>query len=219
RSVLVCISATVTRGVRLSGVDHDVRLVRLVWAHQIGSEDFGRTERSATNSGQPRAPNVRYDYLNPDVALNANPDIAVRCRELTKTYGTGASSVVALRGIDLDVHRGELLMVVGPSGCGKTTLISIIGTILDQDGGQCVVLDRDVEKMDETERALFRGNSIGFVFQLFNLLPALLDNVVVPLLISGASWAEGTTRARAALEAVGLGARLSATPAQLSVGQ
>ena len=57
-------------------------------------------EPSAANSGQPRAPNVRYNYLNPDVALNANPDIAVRCRELTKTYGTGASSVVALRGID-----------------------------------------------------------------------------------------------------------------------
>jgi len=153
--------------------------------------------------------------------LNANPNIAVRCRGLTKTYGTGASSVVALRGIDLDVHRGELLMVVGPSGCGKTTLISIIGTILEQDGGQCVVLDRDVEKMDETERALFRGTSIGFVFQLFNLLPALtlLDNVLVPLLISGASWAEGATRARTALEAVGLGARLSAVPGQLSVGQ
>jgi len=153
--------------------------------------------------------------------LNANPDIVVRCRGLTKTYGTGASSVVALRGIDLDVHRGELLMVVGPSGCGKTTLISIIGTILEQDGGRCVVLDRDVEKMDETERALFRGTSIGFVFQLFNLLPALtlLDNVLVPLLISGASWAEGATRARTALEAVGLGARLSAVPGQLSVGQ
>jgi putative ABC transport system ATP-binding protein len=153
--------------------------------------------------------------------LNANPDIAVRCRGLTKAYGTGPSSVVALRGIDLDVHRGELLMVVGPSGCGKTTLISIIGTILDQDGGQCVVLDRDVEKMNETERAHFRGTSIGFVFQLFNLLPALtlLDNVVVPLLINGASWAEGATRARASLEAVGLGARLSATPGQLSVGQ
>jgi len=75
--------------------------------------------------------------------------------------------------------------------------------------------------MDETERALFRGTSIGFVFQLFNLLPALtlLDNVLVPLLISGASWVEGATRARAALEAVGLGARLSATPGQLSVGQ
>jgi len=147
--------------------------------------------------------------------LNADPNIAVRCRGLTKAYGTGASSVVALRGIDLDVHCGELLMVVGPSGCGKTTLISIIGTILNQDGGQCVVLDRDVEKMDEAERALFRGTSIGFVFQLFNLLPTLtaLENVLVPLLITGASWDAAAMRARAALEAVGLGARLGATRA------
>ena len=153
--------------------------------------------------------------------MNADPNIAARCRGLTKAYGTGASSVVALRGIDLDVHCGELLMVVGPSGCGKTTLISIIGTILNQDGGQCVVLDRDVEKMDEAERALFRGTSIGFVFQLFNLLPTLtaLENVLVPLLITGASWDVAAVRARAALEAVGLGARPDALPGQLSVGQ
>src|SRR5262249_28989461 len=112
-------------------------------------------------------------------------------------------------------------MVVGPSGCGKTTLISIIGTILDQDGGQCVVLDRDVEKMDETERAFFRGTSIGFVFQLFNLLPALtaLENVLVPLLITGASWDAAAMLARGALQSAGPGARLSATPGQLSAGQ
>jgi putative ABC transport system ATP-binding protein len=80
---------------------------------------------------------------------------------VTKTYGSGEASVVALRGIDLDVRRGELLMLVGPSGCGKTTLISIIGTILDQDEGKCIVLDRDVRRLDETDRALFRGTSIA----------------------------------------------------------
>ena len=75
-------------------------------------------------------------------AAESNHDIAVRCRGVTKTYGAGEASVMALRGIDLDVRRGELLMVVGPSGCGKTTLISVIAGILDQDSGQCEVFGR-----------------------------------------------------------------------------
>ena len=78
-----------------------------------------------------------------------NYDIAVRCRAVTKKYGAGDASVMALRGIDLDVRHGELLMVVGPSGCGKTTLISVIAGILDQDSGQCEVLGRDLKQMDQ----------------------------------------------------------------------
>src|SRR5579864_7193485 len=118
-------------------------------------------------------------------APEPNHDIAVRCRSVTKEYGAGDASVMALRGIDLDVRRGELLMVVGPSGCGKTTLISVIAGILDQDSGQCQVFGRDLKDMDQSARAQFRGMSIGFVFQLFNLLPALnaIENVSVPLLI------------------------------------
>jgi putative ABC transport system ATP-binding protein len=117
-----------------------------------------------------------------------NHDIAVRCRGLTKTYGTGDASVMALRGIDLDVLRGELLMVVGPSGCGKTTLISVVAAILGQDSGECEVLGRDLKNMGSKERTQFRGESIGYVFQMFNLLPALsaVENVSLPLLINGA---------------------------------
>src|SRR6202140_3101494 len=92
-----------------------------------------------------------------------NPDIAVRCRGLTKTYGEGDSTVIALRGVDLDVHRGELLMVAGPSGCGKTTLISVIAAILGQDSGQCEVLGRDLKGMEQKERTRFRGEHIGYV--------------------------------------------------------
>ena len=103
----------------------------------------------------------------------ADPEI-VRCRGVTKSYGTRDAKVPALRGIDLDVQRGELLMLVGPSGCGKTTLISVIAAILDRDGGECAVLGRDLQRMDATDRAHFRGASIGFVFQAFNLLPALM---------------------------------------------
>lgn len=148
-------------------------------------------------------------------------DIAVHCWELTKAYGTGDTKVMALRGIDLDVRQGELLMLAGPSGCGKTTLISIIAAILDQDSGRCEVLGRDLQQMDQRERARFRGLSIGFVFQLFNLLPALsaVENAAVPLLINGVSRTRAEARAREVLEAVGLGARLGALPAQLSGGQ
>ena len=154
-------------------------------------------------------------------AAQSNHDFAVRCRSLTKTYGTGDAKVTALRGVDLDVRRGELLLVVGPSGCGKTTLISVMAAILNQDSGRCEVLGRDLQHMSSKERARFRGASIGFVFQLFNLLPALnlLENVTVPLLINGMSRKNAESRAKEALEAVQLGARLSALPAQLSGGQ
>jgi len=154
-------------------------------------------------------------------AAEPNHDMAVRCRGLTKTYGAGEASVMALRGIDLDVHRGELLMVVGPSGSGKTTLISVIAAILGQDSGRCEVLGRDLNTMGPKERTRFRGESIGYVFQLFNLLPALsaVENVSVPLLLNGAPRREAESRAAEALEAVGLGTRRDALPAQLSGGQ
>jgi putative ABC transport system ATP-binding protein len=128
---------------------------------------------------------------------------------------------MALRGIDLDVRRGELLMVVGPSGCGKTTLISVIAAILGQDSGECEVLGRDLTNMDQKERTRFRGESIGYVFQMFNLLPALsaLDNVSIPLLLNGASRSEAESRAEEALRAVGLGTRPDARPSHLSGGQ
>jgi putative ABC transport system ATP-binding protein len=128
---------------------------------------------------------------------------------------------MALRGIDLDVRRGELLMLVGPSGCGKTTLISVIAAILGQDSGNCEVLGQDLMGMDQNERTRFRGVSIGFVFQLFNLLPALnaVENVSVPLLINGMSRKNAETRASEILAEVDLGTRLNALPAQLSGGQ
>src|SRR5579859_6406711 len=96
------------------------------------------------------------------IAPALSNEIAVSCRGVTKSYGSGEAGVTALRGIDLDVRRGELLMIVGPSGCGKTTLISVITTILGHDCGQCRVLGLDVQGMDETERADFRRKSVGF---------------------------------------------------------
>jgi putative ABC transport system ATP-binding protein len=146
---------------------------------------------------------------------------AVRCRSLLKTYGTGSAAVMALRGVDLDIRRGELLMLVGPSGCGKTTLISVIAAILDSDSGTCEVLGRDVQRMASGERTRFRGSSIGFVFQLFNLLPALttVENVSVPLLINGWRRQQAESRAAELLESVGLKDRVNAIPTELSGGQ
>lgn len=155
--------------------------------------------------------------------MTSNPqkDIAVRCRDITKSYGTGPARITALRGVDLDIFRGELLMIVGPSGCGKTTLISIISAILDQDAGQCEVLDQDLTSLDPDKRVHFRGSTMGFVFQVFNLLPALTarENVAVPLLIQGKARKLAFEQAQSVLDSVGLASRADALPGQLSGGE
>jgi putative ABC transport system ATP-binding protein len=146
---------------------------------------------------------------------------AVRCRGLTKTFGEGDAAVRALRGVDLDVRRGEIFMLVGPSGSGKTTLLSVIAAMLDQDSGRCEVLGREVEQMDELARARFRRDCIGFVFQGFNLLPALsaAENVAVPLIIAGARRQRALEISRDVLDRVGLSHRADKMPAQMSGGE
>ena len=148
-------------------------------------------------------------------------ELIARCRGVSKRYGTGNAAVVALDAVDLDVRRGEILMIVGPSGSGKTTLISILAGLLDCDSGECRVLDRSIEKMSQNERALFRRTSLGFVFQSFNLLPALtaVENAAVPLVIAGEAWHRALPRARTLIDVVGLSARAHARPAQLSGGE
>ncbi len=148
--------------------------------------------------------------------------VAVRCAGLTKTFGSGTAAVKALRGVDLDVRRGELLMLVGPSGCGKTTLISIIAGVLRRDGGACTVLGQDYLAMSEDETTEFRGRNIGFVFQAFNLLPALTaaENVATPLIINRAKPRDAIARARKTLSLVEFDRRMmESLPADLSGGQ
>jgi putative ABC transport system ATP-binding protein len=146
---------------------------------------------------------------------------AVFCKSVTKSYVTGPTKVMALRGVDLEVRQGELLMLVGPSGCGKTTLISVVAGILDHDEGECLVFQRDLRGMGQTKKTRYRGQNVGFVFQAYNLLPTLtaLENVSVPLLILGVARKEAQERAKDILEQVGLADRMSASPAQLSGGQ
>jgi putative ABC transport system ATP-binding protein len=154
-------------------------------------------------------------------AVLTGGNVAVRCRGVVKTYGTGGSAVRALRGVDIDVASGELLMLVGPSGCGKTTLISVVAGVLERDGGECSVLGQDYEKMSSSERAAFRGKNVGFVFQQFNLIPTLTiaENVSVPLLINGVPRREALARSREMLAKVGLGDRTNDEPRKLSGGQ
>ncbi|MGQ0629353.1 MAG: ABC transporter ATP-binding protein [Phycisphaerales bacterium] len=146
--------------------------------------------------------------------------LAVRARGVRKGFGAGAARVEALRGVDLEIEPGRLVMLVGPSGCGKTTLVSIVSGVLDADEGSCEVFGvewRDLKGDAKTGR---RGEMVGFVFQQFNLLAPMsaLENVAVPLIIRGIGRRAALVRAAAALESVGLGARKDARPAQLSGG-
>lgn len=146
---------------------------------------------------------------------------AIHCRGITKHYGAGENRIAALRGIDLDVLSDELMMLVGPSGCGKTTLISVLAGILDQDGGDCLVFGENLKQMPARERVAFRAKNIGFVFQAFNLIPALTaaENVAVPLQINGIRESVALRQAQEMLAEVGLQDRGHSLPAQLSGGQ
>jgi putative ABC transport system ATP-binding protein len=169
--------------------------------------------------------NMAITFTLPDVPHSAlrtpHSGPAVRCRGVTKEFGAGEARTAALRGVDLDVRAGELTLLVGPSGCGKTTLISVIAGLLRPTAGSVSVLGADLAALSGRQQALFRGRHLGFVFQQYNLLPALTaaENAAVPLLIAGVRRREAVARATAVLEAVGLGGRARSLPAQLSGGQ
>jgi len=160
--------------------------------------------------------------MNTTLPAARDTRLAVRCERVTKTFGAGDTAVHALRGVDLAVRRGEMLMLVGPSGCGKTTLISIVAGVLRSDGGKCVVYDQDYDRMNEKEITSFRGRQIGFVFQAFNLIPSLTtaENVAAPLIINGMKPGAAEGRAREILAEVGFDDRLMRSyPTDISGGQ
>jgi putative ABC transport system ATP-binding protein len=146
---------------------------------------------------------------------------AILLENVHKAYGTGDARVPALRGVDLEVREGELLMLVGPSGCGKTTLISVIAGILDQDEGTARVFGHELLHMPAAQKTRLRGETVGFVFQAYNLIPALsaAENAAMPLLIRGVPRRRALAQARTVLERVGLADRAHSLPNQLSGGQ
>ncbi|HWE36888.1 MAG TPA: ABC transporter ATP-binding protein [Isosphaeraceae bacterium] len=148
-------------------------------------------------------------------------DVAVRIRGVTKYFGAGEQRVAALRGVDWDVLRGQMSLIVGPSGCGKTTLLSVIAGILDCDDGSVEIFGTDVTRLSDRQRTRFRAKNIGFVFQQYNLLPALTaaENAAIPLVIAGWSKHKAVARAREVLEMIGMGKKAESLPSQLSGGQ
>ncbi|MBK7865471.1 MAG: ABC transporter ATP-binding protein [Archangiaceae bacterium] len=148
-------------------------------------------------------------------------DPAVKLKGLTKTYGEGALAFEALKGIDLEVARGEFLMLVGPSGSGKTTLLSILGCVLAPTRGEGFLFSEPLHGRKERELPELRLSYIGFIFQGHNLLPALTaeQNVAFPLELRGYSHRAALAEAREVLGAVGLEDKLTSHPDALSGGQ
>jgi putative ABC transport system ATP-binding protein len=154
-------------------------------------------------------------------AVRRLADPVVSCQGVTKDFGTGDTKTAALRGVDLELYAGQLSLVVGPSGCGKTTLISIIAGLLDPTTGKVNVLGAELSQLGGRGLVEFRARNIGFVFQQYNLLPALsaAENAAVPLIIAGLPRTKAIARASEILAALGLGDRANAFPSQLSGGQ
>ncbi len=146
---------------------------------------------------------------------------AVSCHAVQKAFGEGEARIEALRGVDFEARFGELTFLVGPSGCGKTTLISIIAGLLDRTGGELSVLGTRPDDLSATERVVFRRRNLGFIFQQYNLLPALsaAENVAVPLIAAGLPRRKAVDRGRALLRKLGLERRADALPSTLSGGQ
>jgi putative ABC transport system ATP-binding protein len=145
----------------------------------------------------------------------------VRFERVSKVYEMGEVEVHALRGIDFEVHRGEMVAIMGASGSGKSTMLNILGTLDRPTAGHYFLDGEPVEDLDEYELASLRNRKIGFVFQSFNLLPrdTALENVELPMVYAGESASVRRRRALRALERVGLGDRVEHLPNQLSGGQ
>jgi ABC-type lipoprotein export system ATPase subunit len=150
-----------------------------------------------------------------------NDDLIVQAVGVHKVYHTGQVSVEALRGVDLNVWRGEMVAIMGPSGCGKTTLLNCLSGLDTADQGQIVIEGVSLPEMSDRERTAYRAKRMGFVFQFYNLLPVLsaVENVELPLLVSGVGLREARKRAQESLGQVGLAERANHRPAELSGGE
>ena len=148
-------------------------------------------------------------------------DYIVHATAVHKTYSTGKVTVPALQGIDLRVKRGEMVAIMGPSGCGKTTTLNCLSGLDEIDSGSVMVDGQLIHDLPDDERSDYRARRMGFVFQLYNLLPVLtaVENVEMPLLVSGISSREARQRSLELLDQMGLADRAAHLPAELSGGQ
>jgi putative ABC transport system ATP-binding protein len=153
--------------------------------------------------------------------MNPTPSTLIRAREVRKTYLSGALQTPALNGITLDIRAGEFALLMGPSGSGKTTLLSILSGLMRPSAGEVELCGVPITRLPDAASARVRREKVGFVFQTYNLFPALsaLDNVAEVLCLKGAALDQARERARAILEQVGLADRLAHRPGELSGGQ
>ena len=158
-----------------------------------------------------------------DAAANTATKIeyVVRAKEVTKEFKMGNETTKALKGISLDIKRGEYISIMGPSGSGKSTFFNMIGGLDKPNSGSVFINDVDMAQLDAMELAFLRCHTIGYIFQTFNLIPVMtaLENVMLPTVFAGIPAEEGTHRAIELLEMVELGHRLHHKPSQLSGGQ
>lgn len=147
--------------------------------------------------------------------------VTISCKKINKSFGGSFSSTQVLRSVDFVVRENELVMLMGPSGSGKTTLLSIIGGLLRPDQGECIVLDKPINDLSESEKTFFRGRNIGFLFQYFNLVPTLtaVENAAIPLILNGYHHEKAYSYARELLITLELEKQLDFIPAQLSGGE
>jgi putative ABC transport system ATP-binding protein len=145
----------------------------------------------------------------------------IACRDLVRVYGGEKKGYQALRGVSFAIARGEFAAVMGPSGCGKSTLLNILGLLDRPTSGSFLLDGRDAAGLGDAERTALRRQTMGFVFQAFNLLPRLsaLENVCLPMTYAGARRPEREARARELLDKVGLGRKAHHTPLELSGGE
>jgi len=148
-------------------------------------------------------------------------DVIIRAEDVKKVYRLGGEEIAALKGITLDVQRGEFISIMGPSGSGKSTFFNQVGALDVPSEGRVFFEGASVFEMSESQQAWFRCNKIGYIFQTFNLIPVMtaLQNVTLPMVFQGASKQEAQDRGTAILTRVGLGHRLHHRPLELSGGQ
>lgn len=151
----------------------------------------------------------------------ATGDHIIEARKVHKTYDTGSVKVNALRGIDLAIVRGEMAAIMGPSGCGKTTLLNCLAGLDGVDSGEIIIDGTPLHTMNDRQKTNLRARKMGFIFQFYNLLPVLsaIENVELPMLVSGSNAGESRKRAEEALALVSLTDRASHRPSELSGGQ